>query len=66
MVHMFCCRHAGRLFQSARAPALVLVPPVCPQATTNTKKPPIAHTGVWVGGQFESNFTGSNKLSTIS
>ena len=61
MVHMFCCRHTGRLFQSTRAPALVLVPPVYPQATINTKNPPIVHTGVWVGGQFESNFTGSSK-----
>ena len=61
MVHMFCCRHTGRLFQSTRAPALVLVPPVYPQATINTNNPPIVHIGVWVGGQFESNFTGSNK-----
>ena len=61
MGHMFCCRHTGRLFQSTRAPALTTAPPVYPQATRNTKNPPIVHTGVWVGGQFESNFTGSSK-----
>ena len=38
-----------------------LSPPSVPQATINTKNPPIVHTGVWVGGQFESNFTGSSK-----